>query len=190
MRTLIPSFFIAATIATVPAHAQIPVTDAAAISKAVEQLVAWKKQYDQMLEQIKTSKSQLEAVTGQRNLGAIVDNIPDSAMVAPDVVAQWRMLREKEQLVTGQLGMLQKAMDTTAKRSDQVRALMAAMNATRDLKAAAELNGRIQAESTLVMNDMQRVQLMQSQAAANEQRIEQEYRDRLAKQLGLPPARW
>lgn len=177
--------------AVVPASAQgIPVIDATAIAKAVEQLVAWKKQYDQMVEQIKTSKDQLAAMTGQRNLGAIIDNIGSNAMVAPEVVAQWRQLTKREEIAKSKLAVIEQALSTTMARSDQVRALMQSMNSTSDMKAAAEINGRIQAETTLVMNDMQRVQLMQQQESANVQRIEQQYKDNVVRQLQQPPARW
>jgi type IV secretion system protein VirB5 len=168
----------------------IPVYDNMSVLKAVEQLAAWKKQYDQMLEQIRTSKSQLEAMTGQRNLGSIIDNIGTQSMVPDNVVAQWRLLTAREKLLTSNLGVVDGAMRTTLQRADQIRALMTQVNATRDVKAVSELNGRIQAETTLVLNDMQRVQLMQMQASANEQRIDQEYRQKLIQQLNKGPARW
>lgn len=178
-------------VAVPPASAQgIPVIDAAAIGKAVEQLIAWKKQYDQMVEQIKTSKDQLAAMTGQRNLGAVIDNIGAGAMVPPNVVAEWKQLTQREQIAKSKLAVIEQALSTTMARSDQVRALMQSINATTDMKAAAEINGRIQAETALVMNDLQRVQLMQAQAASNTQRIEQEYKDNVVRQLKQPPVRW
>ncbi|RUR71891.1 P-type DNA transfer protein VirB5 [Variovorax guangxiensis] len=77
---------------TAPAHAGIPVLDAANLAQAIQEVIAWGEQYSQMAEQITTMKSQLDqmkqqyqALTGNRNLGDIANNpllkqaVPDAA---------------------------------------------------------------------------------------------------------------
>lgn len=63
---------------TLPAYAQIPVTDAASIAKQVanqvETIAKWKQQYDQMMQQIDQAKQQFESMTGSRGLGTIMNN--------------------------------------------------------------------------------------------------------------------
>lgn len=172
------------------AHAQIPVTDVASIAKAVEQLTAWKKQYDQMTQQIGVQKSQLESLTGTRNLGQIVDNMGVNATVPQEIADQWRALTRHEQLVSAALTRTKAALSATQTRADQVRALMAAINSTNDPKAIAELQGRIQAENALVATDMQRIQLMQMQQSQNQQRIEEDFREVVRQNRAKPLATW
>lgn len=63
---------------SLPAYAQIPVTDAASIAKQVanqvETIAKWKQQYDQMMQQIDQAKQQFESLTGSRGLGTIMNN--------------------------------------------------------------------------------------------------------------------
>ena len=71
---LAASLMSAAPIAT----AQIPTTDAAAIAaqgiEHLETLDQWRTQYDQMVEQITALERQLEALTGSRDLGEVMQN--------------------------------------------------------------------------------------------------------------------
>ena len=60
----------------------IPVIDGAAIAKMVEQAIVMKEQVDNQLKQINELKSQVKAVTGNRNLGNILkteayEQLPD-----------------------------------------------------------------------------------------------------------------
>lgn len=191
MRQFIAAMVVtAAWLAAAAAHAQIPVTDVAAIAKSVEQLVAWKKQYDQMVQQIGLQRSQLESITGKRNLGQIVDNVGANATVPQEIAEQWRALTKHEQLVKDGLARTTSALATTQSRADQVRALMAAINSTNDPKAIGELQGRIQAENALVATDMQRIQLMQMQQSQNQQRIEEEFRETVRQNRAKPLATW
>ena len=172
------------------ARAQIPVTDAAAISKSIEQLLAWKKQYEQMLQQINLSRNQLNAMSGSRNLGAVVDNIGTTAGVPREIVDQWRALNRQEDLAREVLARTKAALEQTETRGMQVRALMQAMGNTSDVKAAQELQGRISAEVALVMTDMQRVQLMAIERQNNYDRLLEQQRALRRTQRNKPLATW
>lgn len=63
------------------AHAGIPVIDVAALTQALQQVIAWgqqygqmAEQYQQMLQQYQQLVQQYNAVTGTRNLGDILNN--------------------------------------------------------------------------------------------------------------------
>ena len=69
------------------AHAGIPVIDNVAIAKAVQQVAAWGKQYEQMAAQIQEAQKQLQqlettyqSMTGSRGLGSCC-RLPDSAQI-------------------------------------------------------------------------------------------------------------
>lgn len=168
--------------------AQIPVTDVASIAKQVEQLIAWGKQYKQMIEQIQLAKNQLEAISGSRNLGAIIDTIGIERTVPSEIVQQWRELQRAEDLIKGALSRTDDALKATKSRSDQVRLLMQAINTTKDPKGVAEIQARMSAEVAMITNDFQRVQLMAMQQQQNMERIENTIRDASRKALAKPSA--
>lgn len=75
------------------AHAGIPVIDNVAIAKAVQQVAAWGKQYEQMAAQIQEAQKQLQqlettyqSMTGSRGLGSLLAN-PGLPQFLPD---EWK----------------------------------------------------------------------------------------------------
>ncbi len=167
-------------------YAQVPVVDSLAIAKAVQQIEAWRQQYEQMLQSIALQKNQLEAATGRRNLGAILDNVATTATVPADIAQKWRALNSQEALIADALAQTSNALNVTSQRANQVRGLMAAINSTNDPKGVAEIGARIQAETALVMNDYQRVQLLSLQRQSTEQRIQEEYLKKERDSLATP----
>lgn len=65
-----------------PARAGIPVIDAANLAQAIQQVIAWVEQANQMATQITSMNDQLTALTGSRGLGDILSN-PLLSEVAP-----------------------------------------------------------------------------------------------------------
>ena len=79
------------------AHAGIPVIDSVAIAKAVQQVAAWSKQYEQMVEQIQEAQKQVqqlkntyESMTGSRGLGSVLAN-PGLPQFLPE---EWKTIYE------------------------------------------------------------------------------------------------
>jgi type IV secretion system protein VirB5 len=79
------------------AHAGIPVIDNVAIAKAVQQVAAWGKQYEQMAAQIQEAQKQLQqlettyqSMTGSRGLGSLLAN-PGLPQFLPD---EWKTVYE------------------------------------------------------------------------------------------------
>jgi len=70
-----PLVLAAGLVAGGSAHAAgIPVIDGANLAQAVQQVVAWSKQYQQMVEQIQSMQRAYENVSGIRNMGDLVNN--------------------------------------------------------------------------------------------------------------------
>ncbi|MFP1132972.1 P-type DNA transfer protein VirB5 [Asticcacaulis sp. W401b] len=86
-------------VTAVTANAAMPVVDVSNLAQAVKQVQAWKQQFDQMNQQITQlqqtylkAKGQLDALTGARGIGEILNN-PLVRQVAPDeVVSAYNML--------------------------------------------------------------------------------------------------
>ncbi|MDC7692800.1 type IV secretion system protein [Asticcacaulis sp. DXS10W] len=81
------------------ASAVTPVIDASNLAQAVKQVSAWQKQYTQMAEQIshlrasyEKTKAQLDALTGSRGLGAIIDNPRIREVLPPDLVETYAVI--------------------------------------------------------------------------------------------------
>ena len=74
-------------IASSHAIAQAPVFDIKNFQQSLQQVAAWKKQYDQMLQQHQQLLAQHQSLTGTRNLGMIAD-APQLRAFIPDDVAQ------------------------------------------------------------------------------------------------------
>ncbi|NYT79073.1 type IV secretion system protein [Alcaligenaceae bacterium] len=89
MRKIVAGIFTVAVLNMVPAHAQIPVTDTAAITKSWEghlaEIAKWADQLKAMERQYSQLKSQYDAITGSRGMGQLMNNatrqtLPDDFM--------------------------------------------------------------------------------------------------------------
>lgn len=84
-----------------PAHAGIPVIDGANLAQAIQQVMAWAQQYQQMVEQIQQMQQAYNNLNGVRNMGSLVNN-PVSRRYLPDDyqtilsngVGQWEAIRD------------------------------------------------------------------------------------------------
>ena len=68
------------------AQAGIPVIDVANLAQAIENMVAWAQQYQQMAQQYQQMRQHYEAITGARNLGTILNNPALRQVVPGDLV--------------------------------------------------------------------------------------------------------
>lgn len=83
-----------------PAHAGIPVIDGANLAQAIQQVMAWAQQYQQMVQQIEEMQRAYNNLNGARNMGSLVNN-PSSRKYLPDEyqdmlsngVGQWEAIR-------------------------------------------------------------------------------------------------
>lgn len=84
-----------------------------------------------------------------------------------------------------QQALLQQALALTTARSAQIQTLQQHINATSDPKSIAELQARLQVETTQVGNDANRLVLMQGLAAAADRSAEQAMREKVLHSLSL-----
>ncbi|WP_167792551.1 type IV secretion system protein [Photobacterium damselae] len=68
----------------------------------------------------------------------------------------------------------QAAYSKSQERVSQIEGLMQEINRTRDPKAIAEINGRIQAEQALIQNEQTKLSLYQASAEAEERILKQQ----------------
>lgn len=80
-------WFSLSMLACAGANAQWAVFDAANLQQSVNQVTAWTKQYDQMVQQQQQLQAQKAAITGSRGLGMIA-NDPRLRGIVPDTAAQ------------------------------------------------------------------------------------------------------
>lgn len=85
-RLLVAVAFLLSTVFSNTAHAGIPVIDAANLAQAIQEVLAWAQQYEQMVQQIHQMEQQYQSVTGVRGLGDILNN-PLLQQVVPSDVA-------------------------------------------------------------------------------------------------------
>lgn len=84
-----------------PAHAGIPVIDGANLAQAIQQVMAWAQQYQQMVEQIEQMQQAYNNLNGVRNMGSLVNNqasrkyLPDDYQtILSNGVGQWEAIRD------------------------------------------------------------------------------------------------
>ena len=200
------------------ANAQWLVLDAANLAQALEQMTAWKQQYQQMEEQKKQLHQQYSAATGSRGLGNFASNPKLQAMVPQDLVTsmnnlqtlgasglsgQARTIRDQLKIydcedratdsriacqrllnaAAQQQALTQAALALTNQRMAQIQALQDKINGTTDPKSIAELQARLQAETTQVGNDANRLALMRALGDEADRAADQAFRERTMKSL-------
>lgn len=157
----------------------IPVYDNASVLTAIQQLLAWEKQYQQMyqqymnqLQQIQQQQQQIANMSGTRMLG-MANNGITNPILSGDIQQQLNQATSKQALIdtTGQ--QLKNLMQASQARSTQIQGLMGAINQTNDTKGIAELTARIQAEQVMTANEGKEAQLLnQLKVLQHEQRDE------------------
>jgi type IV secretion system protein VirB5 len=72
----------------------VPVFDGANLLSAIEQLVAWQAQYEQMVAQINGAKQQYDSLTGSRNLGNILNDPALKGVMPADINAIYNAIQQ------------------------------------------------------------------------------------------------
>ena len=88
-------------------------------------------------------------------------------------------------------GLIVPAIQMTAQRSLQIKQLMKKMGETKDMKEAAEIQGRISAENAQIMNSQAEIMMFQIQADTEKELLEQRKREQISetfsKRGGIDP---
>ena len=170
----------------------IPTYDAANVLAAMQQLLAWEKQYQQMyqqyvnqIQQIENQAQQIANISGTRNLG-LTNNTITAPILSTDIQQQINGAANRQEVLqttTQQLTNLLKASQT---RNTQIQALMATINQTTDAKGIAELSARIQAEQVMATNEGKEVELLSQLLMLQRQQRDEELRADRLRNLSLP----
>lgn len=86
MKKLASFIVLPLTLFSYPAAAQMAVFDSANVKQSINQVEAWKRQYQQMIQQQQQLQYQYGALTGSRGLGLIANN-PQLRTIVPDSAA-------------------------------------------------------------------------------------------------------
>ena len=170
----------------------IPVYDAASVLTAIQQLLAWEKQYQQMyqqyvnqIQQIENQAQQIASISGTRNLG-LTNNVITAPVLSPDIQQQLSGAASRQEVLqttTQQLNNLVKASQT---RSAQIQNLMGSINQTTDAKGIAELTARIQAEQVMATNEGKEAELLNQMYMLQRLQKDEELRANRIRNLSLP----
>lgn len=167
----------------------IPVFDGAAVAKAAEQIINMKTQIDNQLKQLSELKSQVQAISGTRNMGQILNGVksqlPDEwqRLYGSMTATNYKDLLKGKNYTPEQAAKdlfanydaTLKSFEDTKKRLNNIQALMSRINTTQDLKASADLQSRIAAEQAVIQNNQTKLDMMtklfelQSRIAARQQ---------------------
>lgn len=176
---------------TSAAHAQWTVNVNSDIPASINQaqtMAQWAKQYEQMVQSITHLKSQVDAVTGPRGLGQILNNpalrayLPNQWASIYDQVKYGNLQglsgkaaaiysaegfdpnatdgrRRQLDVLAANKAMTMQAYDATLDRVNNINELMKQANATGDMKAAADLQNRMAAENAMIQAEQNRLKL-------------------------------
>ncbi len=170
----------------------IPVYDNASVLTAIQQLLAWEKQYQQMyqqymnqLQQIQQQQQQIANMSGTRNLGLINNGITNS-VISSDIQQQLTNANNKQALIQTTSQQLKNMLQASQWRSAQIQSLMSNINQTNDSKGISELAARIQAEQVMATNEGKEAQLLNQLNALQRQQQDEDLRNQSIKNLSKP----
>lgn len=145
------------------------------------------KQLEQMEAQLKQAKEQYKSLTGSRNLGKVfseaIKNIPDEWA---DLYSNKDLLRDTEKVLNGKgysqktaeqqlvdyQNLIVKELEGTKARLKSIQNLMNTINKTKDPKAIAELQSRIQSEQASIQHTQVQLDML-DRVFKTEEKIQQ-----------------
>ena len=171
----------------------IPVFDGAAAANMLQQIVQSKTQIDNQISQIVELKNQVAALSGSRNMGKILNTVKDQlpnewqAIYGSATSTNYKDLLKGKNYTPEQAAKALfanydatlKSFQDSKKRLDNIQALMAKINSTQDIKAAADLQSRITAEQAIIQNNQTKLDMMSKMFDLEEKvaRMQQSQRD-------------
>ncbi|WP_370387506.1 type IV secretion system protein [Snodgrassella alvi] len=152
----------------------IPVFDGAAAANMLQQIVQSKTQIDNQIQQIVELKNQVSALSGTRNMGQILNTVKEQlpnewkAIYGEATATNYKDLLKGKNYTQEQAAKALfanfdstlKSFQDTKKRLNNIQGLMAQINSTKDIKAAADLQSRITAEQAIIQNNQTKLDMM------------------------------
>lgn len=189
----ISAILLAGVLATaLPVQASgIPVYDggnfAQNMANHLKEMAEMARQLKQMEAQLKQAKEQYKSLTGSRNLGKVfseaIKNIPDEWA---DLYSNKDLLRDTEKVLNGKgysqktaeqqlvdyQNLIVKELEGTKARLKSIQNLMNTINQTKDPKAIAELQSRIQSEQASIQHTQVQLDML-DRVFKTEEKIQQ-----------------
>ena len=197
----ISAILLAGVLATsLPAQASgIPVYDggnfAQNMANHLKEMAELAKQLEQMEAQLQQAKQQYESLTGSRNLGSVfqdaVKNIPDewanlysnkslSSNTSQVLSGKGYSQQTAAQQLVNYQNMIIKELQGTKSRLRSIQGLMATINRTKDPKAIAELQGRIQSEQASIQHTQVQLDMLDRMVKTEEKIQQRKYSNQQA----------
>lgn len=212
--------FALCTLMSTQAHAGIPVIDVTSIAQQVQQVLAWAKQYTQMIESIQKYQRMIQNASGVRGFANLAMNGPlrdymptEYSSMLSDGIGAWESIRnaatnfdfttsslnrasgavKQFENIANQAAINRASADqaytAATKRFEQLQELMDALNVAPDAKDIQDLQGRIQAEQTMLTNEANKLlSLAQLAAAQRDVMMQQVAGERMQSTVGAMPA--
>jgi type IV secretion system protein VirB5 len=176
---------------SIPAVAQIPVTDVGAISPLIAQLLEMESQLESLESQLNTARSTLQSISGQRGLQNLLDGVvrnylptdwdqlqsvasnSSAVLSATDLAALMPVQRaavQQARTAAASLGVITRsALSNSSNRFQDIQQLISAIGAAPDQKSILELQARIGGELGMLQNEQTKLQTLYQSAAADSQ---------------------
>ncbi|MBY4677961.1 type IV secretion system protein [Marinobacterium arenosum] len=163
----------------------IPVFDASNLSQQVKQVIEMQKQLDALNRQVAAAEGTRDALKGVRNMAGIIDTLYDlTTTVDTQEVLYTSGIRSAEHYgLQGDMALFyqdqnrqaaawvansQRFMGQANDRFSTLRTLIDKIDDSPDPKDIMDLSARIQAESVFLENELVRLQMMKSEAEAQQ----------------------
>ncbi len=185
------------------AQAGIPVIDATSIAKQIQQIVYLTDQLNELKEQVLTAKETMERQSGSRGMGAVISSVYDPAMTVsvPGILASngindsvsiglsgdTAMIYDQANNVTAQyLGQTEKTLQQSQARFTELLKLITKVNDAPEQKDILDLQARIEAENTMLQNEMIKLMSLKAKAEADERMIKRQREQMILNNIGKP----
>jgi len=154
----------------------IPTIDTANLAQSMQNMIAWGKQYTQMVAQIRQIQLGIEAATGGRGYGQLLNAVGASSLVPLDIRQQMQVVTNAVGLVNRVAMIANSSAGSIDARAMQIQGLMGTISTTVDPKGIAEVQARIGVEQAAIANQQNSLLLLQIQQRNEEMRIQNEQR--------------
>ncbi len=173
----------------------IPVFDGANVAQSIQQIMHMVEQIKHVKNQLEVAESMRQKMSAVRDMAGIIDSVYDNDMDVDfaDILEESGIKSAADLGLTGDVadiynektrntaerkGRSDKYMKQTIDRFQELKKLVEKVNAAPDPKDIMDLQARIQGEEVLLQNELLKLEMMQSQAKA-----EQEVNDQKALQI-------
>jgi type IV secretion system protein VirB5 len=179
-----------------PAHAGIPVADIPAVAQRVidmiQKILHYANEIRQLEAQVKNAEKTLESLSSVRGLAGLIDSeygLDLDSIEFEDLLDEYNIQSADAYDVAGEIGSLldkknrsaaeweaksKRFLEDAVTRFDELQGLISEVDSASDPKDVMDLQARIQGEQALLQNESIKLQMMESEARAQQSMLEQQ----------------